>query len=305
MKLRHFIGDHPVEQPIDCLPIEDWPAVPLVKSDRFPVDSSFKQALRSALECASADPAGPILNGVCLDTSISNCHCLVATDGRHLFSANTFHFPMSESAVIPNRKFLGWSGFADDGDWSLAIEPAVVKGTEVVTPAYIQIMSEHWTILTRGIDGQYPNWRQVMPSPGRSFTRVQLIETAVEAILDALPRMPGSGESDQAVTIAVEGGKLLLRSRAQSSDEWTEIPVPGVSVTGSDQHVCLNRTFITKALRFGFTEFEVQDALNSGPVHWAGQENGRHAHAAGWSRPRRAQPAAIISSAGGNSGEER
>ena len=112
-----------------------------------------------------------------------------------------------------------------------------------------------------------------MPSPDRTFTKVTLAELAVGAILDALPRMPGGDESDQPVTVVIEGGKLLLRSRPQCSDEWTEIPVPDVSVTGPDQRVCLNRTFITKALRFGFTEFEVQDALEPSPVHRTGKED--------------------------------
>src|ERR1019366_8685229 len=44
--------------------------------------------------------------------------------------------------------------------------------------------------------------------------------------------------------------------------EWAEVPVPEVSVIGASQRVCLNRTFITKALRFGLSEFEVQDALS-------------------------------------------
>ena len=57
-------------------------------------------------------------------------------------------------------------------------------------------------------------------------------------------------------------GLLLQRSRPRLSNEWTEIPIPGVSVTGPDTRVCLNRSFITKALRFGLTEIEVQDALS-------------------------------------------
>ena len=96
----------------------------------------------------------------------------------------------------------------------------------MVTPAWIKIQSEHWTLLTKGIEGQYPNWRQVMPSPDRTFTRTTLTEGAIDAILDALPRMPGSDETGQSVTVAVEGGGLLLRSRSRLSNEWTEIPIP-------------------------------------------------------------------------------
>ena len=74
--------------------------------------------------------------------------------------------------------------------------------------------------------------------------------------------MPGRDQSGQPVTLVIESGKLLLRSRLPSSDDWVGIPVPGASVAGPDQRVCLNRTFITKALRFGFLEFQVTDALS-------------------------------------------
>ena len=106
-----------------------------------------------------------------------------------------------------------------------------------------------------------------MPSPDRPFTQVKLGESAID-LIDALPRMPGSGDLDSPVTVAIQAGNLVLRSRPRSSDEWAQISVPDVAVTGPDRRVCLNRTFITKGLRFGFTEFKVQDPLS--PVLFTG-----------------------------------
>jgi hypothetical protein len=45
------------------------------------------------------------------------------------------------------------------------------------------------------------------------------------------------------------------------AEDWTEVPVPGVTVSGPDNEVGINRTYLTKALRFGFTEFTVHDPL--------------------------------------------
>jgi len=101
-----------------------------------------------------------------------------------------------------------------------------------------------------------------MPSPDRTFTTVKLTEEAIGLMLDALPQKPGNDDSHQPVTVIVRPGRLILRSRPRLGAEWAEVPVPGVSVIGASQRVCLNRTFITKALRFGFSEFEVQDALS-------------------------------------------
>lgn len=265
-KTRHFIGEHPVEQPIDSLPIEEWPLAPQIKSRPFVVEPAFKESFNQALECSSSESTRQILNGVCLDLTRPDCHCVVGTDGRHLFAANTFHFPLAGSVVVPNRKFFGWPGFTDDGDWLLALEPPV-EGKEP-RPAYIQVQSEHWTFLTRGIEGTYPNWRQVMPSANRNAARVHLTDDAVAAVLEALPRMPGFDDSSQPVVLAVHGGKLALCSRSKHSDHWTEVPVPGTSAEGPDQRVCLNRSFVTKGLRFGFTELEIENGIS--PVLFTG-----------------------------------
>jgi DNA polymerase III sliding clamp (beta) subunit (PCNA family) len=264
-KIRHYIGEHPVEQPIESVPIEEWPTPTQFKAKPFLVEPGFKEAFRHAMECASTDCSRLILNGAFLDVSKPDCHCVVGTDGRHLFSANTFHFPIDESAVIPSRKFLNWSGFADDGDWLLAVQPPEEGANP--KPPYIQIQSQHWIFLTRGIEGQYPDWRQIMPGQDRKFTRVVLSDQAVKVILDALPRLPRSIESDHSVVIAVEAGNLFLRTQT-AVETGVEIPVPGVLVTGPDAQVYLDRNFISQALRFGLTELEVQDALS--PVLFTG-----------------------------------
>jgi hypothetical protein len=85
---------------------------------------------------------------------------------------------------------------------------------------------------------------------------------------DALPRMPGNDESNQPVTLVVQQSLLILRGRSRYDWEWTEIPVPNVTVTGPEQQVCLNRCFVIKALRFGLAEIEVRDSFS--PVLFTG-----------------------------------
>jgi DNA polymerase III sliding clamp (beta) subunit (PCNA family) len=263
IKVRHMIGNHPVEQPIETLPIEEWPPIQQVKARPFVVQPEFKQCLRNAMECTSADSSRYVLNGVCLDVTKPDCHCMVATDGRHLFSANTFEFRLSESAIIPNRKFLAWAGFADDGDWLMAADPPVPdKEGKTQTPGWVQIQSERWTFRTKTIEGKFPNWRQVVPSPERACTTVKLSEQAVGVILDAIPRMPGADQTNQGIRVEVRSGRLYLQSRPRYTEDCFEIPVPDVTVNGADSWFCLNRTFITKALRFGFAEFHIQDELS-------------------------------------------
>jgi DNA polymerase III sliding clamp (beta) subunit (PCNA family) len=259
-KLRHLIGNTPVEQPIESLLLEEWPAVPQIDAEPFPVEPGFKDAFRQALECVSSVSTRYVLNGACLDVSRPDCHCLVGCDGKHLFQANTFQFPWSESVVVPNRRFFSWSGLAEDGDWKLTVQPPVPQ--KEPSPAYIQIQSNHWTFITRCLEGIYPDWRQVMPPSDRDCTSVQLTDEAVGSLLDALPRMPGAEDPNESVMILTRPGHLVLRSRPGAGDQWTEVPIAGVTVSGPEQQICVNRTYFTKALRFGFVQFQVQDHLS-------------------------------------------
>jgi DNA polymerase III sliding clamp (beta) subunit (PCNA family) len=259
-KLRHLICNTPVEQAIESLPLEEWPSVPQIDGEPLPVEPGFKDAFRQALECASCDSTRSLLNGACLDVSRPDCHCLVGCDGKHLFQANNFQFPWSESVVVPNRRFFSWSGLAEDGDWRLTVQPHVPR--KEGNPAYIQLQSEHWTFITRCLEGTYPDWRQVIPPQDRDGTSVRLTDEAVGSLLDALARMPGPEEPSQPVMMLTRPGLLVLRSRPGAGDQWTEVPIAGVTVSGPEQRICVNRIYLIKALRFGFVQFKIQDHLS-------------------------------------------
>jgi DNA polymerase III sliding clamp (beta) subunit (PCNA family) len=256
VSLGYQLAGSRVEQPVESPALDEWPPEPVTKQPVVAVDGVFKQTLRQVLECASTDSSRYVLNGVCIDISEPDCHCLVATDGRHLYSANTFRFDLGQSVIIPSRKFLNWSPFHDDGDWFLSFEP-----DKEGKPAWVRIQSDHWTFLTKAIDGSYPNWRQLVPKPGPKATRAILSQESVNLMLDVLPRLPGMNESCQSVSLVLNGGGMLVRGREPGAD-WTEVPVPAVTIHGDAKEVSLNRSYLARALRFGFTELVVLDALS-------------------------------------------
>jgi len=252
LNVRYSIGDAFARKPIETLPVVEWPAFPPNKNTSNPLDEAFKPAFRHALECASVDSSRFVLNGACLDVSQPDCHTVVGTDGRQLYSANTFRFPLAESVIIPDRKFLNWSGFVDDGPWRLAVEAS----KEVI---WVRFESTRWTVVTKSIDGQYPNWRQVVPeSEGKSVVR--LSPEAVASILDALPCLPVWNENDMPVQLESQAGQLVLKAHPEDSDDWTHVPVAGSNTTGAPFQIKLNRKYLSKALRFGFTKFDVYSA---------------------------------------------
>lgn len=257
VSVQSSFGTATVAQSLTTHALEEWPPVPTVSEPTFTGNAAFKQALREALECASVDSSRYVLNGACLDLSDPACHSVVGTDGRHLFSANTFQFTLPQSVIVPTRKFIGWSGFAQDGEWRVGV--ALNKDEE---PEWVRLESDHWTFITKPIQGNYPNWRQVIPREGQNTTVITLNEEAVDLMLDALPRLPGSDDNYQPVDLIVANGQFSLSARAKGDPASSQVPVPGATVTGDDAQIRLNRSFVTKALRFGFTNFEITDELS-------------------------------------------
>ena len=127
-------------------------------------------------------------------------------------------------------------------------------------PPWLQIESEHWSYVAQAIDGQYPNWRQVVPTDTNGWTTIVLQTKAVDTILDAIPLLPGNEDVNRGVTL-LAGNGLALRAKGKDQSDWTTINVPDASVTGKAVELCLNRAFLLQALRFGLNKIEIHDSL--------------------------------------------
>src|ERR1051325_5877953 len=207
-----------VEQSVESPSLDEWPSPAPFTQPAIPVDDAFKQALRQALECSSQDSSRHVLNGVCIDITEPDCHCLVATDGRHLYSANTFRFDLKASAIIPGRKFLSWSPFYDDGSWSLSVQLDKEE-----KPAWIRIQADHWAFVTKAIEGTYPNWRQIVPQSGPKSTRVILTEQSVSLMFEVIPRLPGMNDPCRSISLVLKSSGMVVRGRDRATEDWTEV----------------------------------------------------------------------------------
>jgi len=254
--LRYPIGSQFAEQKIDALLVEDFPPVPKFDGTPVPLGGDIRQAILEAMECASTDETRVILNGCYLDLSDQKCQQIVATDGRHLYSSNSFSLPLRQSLIIPDHKFLGWREFNNDGEWQLQVQPGPKDN-----PGMLQISSRRWSFITRQIDGNYPNWRQVVPAPGQYNTTVVLPPETVESVLTLIPKIPCHDAINQTVGLRVEGRKVSLRGRSNGDTKWTDLEIQGAEVRGTPVSIYMNRHFLTKALKFGLSQIEIIDPL--------------------------------------------
>ena len=255
VRLKAFIGTSPMEQTVDSLPVTEFPPVPKVDGGAIPVDATFRDTLRHAFDCCFGDSSRYVLQNVIVDVRDPKAHYLAATDGRHLFCANSFVFDgLKESVLIPDRPFLRWNKFMEEGSGELSVSKQKEN-------TWLQLKSGPWTFIGKQCDAQFPNWKQVLPVKNKGGTCIQFNPAAVATLLDAVPRLPGGDDINRAVQLEVLGGVLLVKARAKEAKEWTRLTVEGVTITGKSVCVTLNRDYLLKALRFGLTTLEIVNEL--------------------------------------------
>ena len=266
VKLRTFAGGSQIEQKLETIDVAEWPPTPQVNNPGILLNEDLRQAVKNGFACASEDESRPVINGVCLDVTEPKSHYVVGTNGKVLFSANSFSLNLKESLIIPNRRFLDWSGFIEDADCELSVMPPVKKG-KTTSGGWLKFRNERWTFITKQVEGQYPNWKICVPEVKPAAT-LKLDQAAVENILEVLPRLPGETIMNSPITLAVKGGKLSIVAEGRD-DKPVTIPVHDVQIEGIDVNTSINRHHLVKALKFGLNEFSLYDHAklhNSTPV---------------------------------------
>ena len=266
-QLRYFIGGSPIQQPVSTLPVNEWPPMPEITVDSTPLQPGFGEALKQAMECCSEDPTRFVLRGACLDVGSGAGHYVVGTNGRFLYSANSFTFPLKESVIVPDSKFINGSGLLDSEPCFMAVQ----TGNKPSQLKHICLQNKQWQFVTREIDGQYPNWKQVVPTLDSSWTTIQLGQPAIEQLLKVIPNLPGNDGADKPVRLRIGDKTLWVEGRNKDDQEWTKIAVPDVGISGKARQIALNRDYLLPALKFGLNELAILDELSPMVLSKAGK----------------------------------
>ena len=254
VRLRYSLGGNQVEQSVPTLELKEWPPIPEVNQPATALDKEFSLALKQALECCSDDPTRYILRGACLDVTDKKYHYIVSTNGRMLYSANSFCFDLQKTVVIPDSKFLSASDFLDEGGLL-----SVGAGKDV---NWVKLQSLRWTYISKQIEGNYPNWKQVVPSSNPKTTKIILNDSALKQLATVVPRLPGDDEPNRTVRIRFDLESVFIEGKGKDQSDWTSIRVQEAAGKGRQVMVALNREYLLKAVRFGLKTIEIDDELS-------------------------------------------
>ncbi len=250
------------EQKVKHIPAEEFPETPRIKSDSIALHPELCRSIHEAMECASSDNTRYVLNGTFIDTSNPKANYIVGTDGKHLYSANSFSLPLKKSVIIPNHKFLGWKEFNNDGEWQMKVDDKSV-----------QLSSRRWRFISKQIDGNYPNWRQAIPNTADAKTHIILDPAKLETLIKLIQRLP-CHDPDKFQTIGLEykQGQFQLLGKDHHDDPWTRVPIQDAKAEGPEVTIFLSHRFLIKALQYGLNTISLIDQLAPLRFHNKGKQ---------------------------------
>jgi DNA polymerase III sliding clamp (beta) subunit (PCNA family) len=244
------VGGHVVERTIDGTDPADWPP----SGDPIPVGDAkgFLEAYRRLAPFASTDPTRRVISSIHVDIDDDHNATLVATDGKRLTCCNSMRLPNVDKAgvILPVSKFLLWTGLSSEA------RIGVLKSK---TNTQFGLTAGQWSYRTKGIDGAYPNWRQVVPKLDEEAAhRIMFTDVEVDAMRRIVPGFPGGDE------IALQGeaeGRLSLCGQDKGNAKEVTVPlVAGSTYKGPGCRFFVNRHYLLDALNAGFRNFMFADS---------------------------------------------
>jgi len=236
---------------LQCLnPAEFPPVKELTEAQRFTiVRAELKDLINKIAFSVSLDDARPMLKGVLLeigDVSVTG----VALDGYRLAKCVK---PVEKttalmSAVVPSRCLGEIARLLDES--SDPVEICIQKN-------YLMVNLDHTRITTRLLDGDYINYKQIIP---------QFFESAVtipkELFEDGLERaiLLAKAEKNNLVKFEIKEDVLKLQSNSEIGNITEKIPV---RLNGLDITIAFNARYFTELLRYISVDHIVIKFINS------------------------------------------
>jgi len=249
------------------LPKEDFPILP-----EFPEESavmieakSLRDMIRKTSYSMSTDETRYILNGLYFILEKGSAR-MVATDGRRLafISRETADKKTNINVIIPSKAVR-------EVERLLSTEGIAAENVHVsVTENQVAFKISDTVVISRLIEGHFPNYEQVIPKVSTIKIQVASKDVAMMTQRAAL----GSGDRGGAVKFILEKNKIRAIGTAQGRVEVEdELPV---DYSGAPLEIAFNPGFVLEVLKnldASQVMLEFSTALNPGVIRPIGDEN--------------------------------
>jgi hypothetical protein len=112
-----------------------------------------------------------------------------------------------------------------------------------------------WTIWCEiQTEARFPAVERAIPADAEINARPRLDLQDARFLDSALDRLPGSDDDNRPVTVDLNGRVAIRAAASDQPQQVTELVLSRSHCTGPPLSVAINRTFLDRALRLGFTE---------------------------------------------------
>jgi DNA polymerase-3 subunit beta len=239
-----------------ALPADEYPPLPAAaRGAQFAIAAKrFRDGIDSTIFAASGEEArGAVLMGTLLEVE-GEALTMVATDGYRLAKfATTLDEPAagSEKFIVPSRALAEVARNLGSAD-KIAISALGAQSNQ------LQMTSGAVSITVRLVDGQYPNYRQVIPA---KFDRTTTVSTS--QLIGSLRRAElVAGDRASMVKLAIANQTLIVTASSDiSGNAYEELEV---EQTGEDLTIAFNARYLVEILNHVKSEKTVIEFL--GPL---------------------------------------
>ena len=266
-EMSYAVTGTTVRIPFDAIAVREFPVTPAASTSSFAeFDAEHRRWLMEAARFSSADATRYVLNGVYLDVS-SDAGRFVATDGRRLYvRAAPGLAGLSESCILPSWSvnLLGTAALLAQ-DWKLGIGKVQVgEGESAELVDYGVLSAGPWNLVTKLIEGNYPNYHQVIPDelsqPPLSLWATVPIGCAAHRILvDLLAKLPPPDGGSPSALLRFHAGHLEVTCASPRSS----FAVPNVT-SDAPIAIAFDRRFLLDSLSIGPGILRLADSQTPG-----------------------------------------
>lgn len=251
-------------------PVQDaaeFPRIPELKADgsvKLEGDALSRLIARSGY-AASTDEVRPQLNGVLLQGSDKQL-LFVATDGHRLARAarkGAFAGLGKDGVIVPNRALQAISRTAEEATSPITLEIAGGKNQAGLSA---QVGEYRVQILTRLLEGPYPNYEQVIPKDNPRELKVRRMD-----LMEAVDIVASHADNiTRQVRFSLRAGRLEVSSATELGAGEHQVEA---EYRGEDMEIGYNAAYLLDLLRSIPTEqvaFRLKTALSAGVIEPVG-----------------------------------
>ena len=238
-----------------CFPAEQFPVINKIDdTQHFEMkNSDLKDLVSKVAFSVCTDDAHPTLKGILLEINEGDV-VAVALDGYRLAKCvkPIIATTAAVSIVVPVRAIMEMSRLVADND-------------DVVTfymhKNFLMVRIDATTITTRLIDGEFVNYRQIVPQ--HFDTHVYIPKALFEDAIDRAVLMARSEKNNYLVRFDISQTNMTVSSRSEAGNVEENLPV---NTDGADLAISFNARYFTEFLHCMDCETLVLNLTNSTSV---------------------------------------